>query len=80
MVRQLPKVRLGTREYYCDERLGEIRSVDNPHDRITKYEIIAAVNEVFDPPVDEMANEGDSIEDMVDALNRRGVTPKEIGQ
>ena len=78
MVKQLPKVRLGKQEYYCDERLGEIRSVDNPRDRVTKGDIIALVNEVFDPSADEMANEGDSLEGMVDALNEKGVTPAEI--
>lgn len=78
MVRELPKVRLGKKEYYCDERLREIRNVDNPHDRITKGDIIAVVNEVFDPSVDEMANENDSLEEMVNALNEKRVTPKEI--
>jgi hypothetical protein len=78
MDKQLPKARLGAKEYYCDERLGEIRNVDNPDDRITKGKIIAAVNEVFDPTVDEMADETDSIEEMVNALNRKGVTAKEI--
>ena len=78
MAKQLPRVRLGKQEYYCDERLGEIRSVDNPHDRIAKGDIIAVVNEVFDPSVGEMANEGDSLGEMVNALSEKGITPKEV--
>ena len=39
MVRVLPKVYMGDKEYYRDDRLEEFRAVDNPHDRITFEEI-----------------------------------------
>jgi len=32
---ELPKVRIGDRRYYQDDRLEEFRAVDNPHDRIS---------------------------------------------
>lgn len=78
MVKQLPKVRLGKKEYYYDERLREIRSVDNPHDRVTKDELIAVVNEIYNPVMEAMVNEGDSLEGMVNLLNAKGVTSRKI--
>jgi len=33
-VRELPKVKIGVKLYYKDDRLEEFRAVDNPHDRI----------------------------------------------
>jgi len=33
MVRELPKVRIGDETYYIDDLLGELRNVNNPHDR-----------------------------------------------
>jgi hypothetical protein len=30
---ELPKIRIGRKTYYLDARLGEIRNVNNPHDR-----------------------------------------------
>lgn len=35
MVRELPKVKIGGKFYYQDDRLKEFRAIDNPHDRIT---------------------------------------------
>ena len=35
MVRELIKVRIGRKLYYQDERLQELRAVENPHERIT---------------------------------------------
>jgi hypothetical protein len=32
MVRELPKVEIDGKEYYIDERLSELRNVENPHD------------------------------------------------
>jgi hypothetical protein len=32
--RKLPVVTINGREYYVDERLRELRAVNNPHDRI----------------------------------------------
>jgi len=29
----LPRVKIGKKTYYIDERLGELRNVDNPNDR-----------------------------------------------
>lgn len=29
---ELPKVKIGKKTYYVDERLGQLRNVDNPHD------------------------------------------------
>lgn len=37
-VRELPKVKIGAKLYYQDDRLEEFRNVDNPHDRITYKE------------------------------------------
>ena len=39
MVRELPKVWIGNKQYYRDDRLKEFRAVDNPHERITFEEI-----------------------------------------
>jgi len=40
MVIELPKVRIGEKLYYRDDRLREFRAVDNPHDRVTFKEIM----------------------------------------
>lgn len=40
MVRELPKVRIGRKLYYKDDRLREFRAVNNPHDRISFREIM----------------------------------------
>ena len=40
MVTELPRVWIGGKEYYRDDRLSEFRAVDNPHERITFNEII----------------------------------------
>jgi hypothetical protein len=32
MVHRLPKIKLGRKIFFVDERLGEIRNVKNPHD------------------------------------------------
>ena len=40
MVTKLPRVWIGNKEYYRDERRSEFRAVDNPHERITFNEII----------------------------------------
>lgn len=32
MIRELDKVKVGNNEYYIDEKIGELRNVDNPHD------------------------------------------------
>ena len=34
MPRMLPVVELAGKRYYRDDRLGELRNVENPHDRI----------------------------------------------
>jgi hypothetical protein len=34
-VRELPRVRIGDKFYYQDDRLEEFRLISNPHDRIT---------------------------------------------
>ena len=54
MVRTLPKVYMGGKEYYRDDRLEEFRAVDNPHDRITfegirqaYLEFISVMNYLF---------------------------------
>ena len=39
MVRTLPRVWIGDKEYYRDDRLREFRAVDNPHERITFDEV-----------------------------------------
>lgn len=39
MVRALPRVWMGDKEYYRDDRLEEFRAVNNPHDCITFEEI-----------------------------------------
>jgi len=33
MVNALPIIKIDSKEYYVDERLSEIRNVNNPHDR-----------------------------------------------
>lgn len=33
MPRRLPTVQIGGKEYFVDERLNELRNVNNPHDR-----------------------------------------------
>jgi hypothetical protein len=40
MVIELPKVQIGEKLYYRDDRLREFRAVDNPHDRISFREIV----------------------------------------
>lgn len=40
MVIELPKVRIGEKLYYRDDRLREFRAVDNPHDRVIFKEIM----------------------------------------
>ncbi len=47
MVRALPRVWMGDKEYYRDDRLEEFRSVNNPHDRITFEEIRQAYLELI---------------------------------
>jgi len=32
MVHRLPKIKLGRKTFFVDERLGEIRNIKNPHD------------------------------------------------
>jgi hypothetical protein len=39
MVRELPKVWMGDKQYYKDDRLKEFRAVDNPHERINFEEV-----------------------------------------
>lgn len=34
-VRALPRIKLGRKEYFVDERLGEMRNVKDPFDRET---------------------------------------------
>jgi hypothetical protein len=46
-VRALPKVYMGDREYYRDDRLEEFRAVNNPHERITFEEIRQAYLELI---------------------------------
>lgn len=31
-MRELPKIKIGRKTYFVDERLNEIRNVNNPHD------------------------------------------------
>lgn len=38
--RELPKMRINGREYYCDRKLQELIAVDNPHDRIPYKEFV----------------------------------------
>jgi len=33
MVRELPRVKIGRKVYFVDERLGELRNIKNPNDR-----------------------------------------------
>jgi len=47
MVRALPRVWMGHKEYFRDDRLEEFRAVDNPHDRITFEEVRQAYLEVI---------------------------------
>jgi len=46
-VRALPKVFIGDRKYYRDDRLEEFRAVDNPHERISFEEIRQAYLELI---------------------------------
>ncbi|MDP8216013.1 MAG: hypothetical protein P9L98_01660 [Candidatus Kaelpia imicola] len=32
MVRELPKIQIGKKNYFIDKRLNQIRNVNNPHD------------------------------------------------
>jgi hypothetical protein len=57
MIRALPRVWMGDKEYYRDNRLEEFRTVDNPHDIITFEEIrqaylelISMMKYLFTPP------------------------------
>lgn len=43
MVRELPKVTVGKTEYYLDERLCELRAVNNPHAVIRLTPVEAAL-------------------------------------
>ena len=46
MVGKLPRVWMGDREYYRDDRLREFRGVNNPHERISFEEIRQAYLEI----------------------------------
>jgi len=47
MVRALPRVWMGSKEYFRDDRLEEFRAVDNLDDRITFEEIRQAYLELI---------------------------------
>ena len=38
MVVKLPKIKLGRKTYFIDERLGEMRNIKNPHDAIRGHD------------------------------------------
>ena len=46
MVRALPRVRIGGKEYFRDDRLEEFRAVENLDDRITFEEVRQAYLEL----------------------------------
>ncbi len=60
MVIALPRVWMGDKEYYRDDRLEEFRAVNNPHDRITFEEIrqaylqiVSVMNYLFNAHCDD---------------------------
>lgn len=47
MVKALPRVWIGGKEYFRDDRLEEFRAVDNPSDRITFKELMSFYMELM---------------------------------
>lgn len=42
---QLPIIKIRGKDYFMDERLGEVRAVDNPHEVLDEHEAMALIIE-----------------------------------
>ncbi len=51
MVIALPKVQIGTKQYFVDDRLQEIRNVANPHDAMSYDKIDHFRDNVINLPI-----------------------------